>query len=199
MTDDPYEAGDQLTAAPVQSSRVWVALLCFGIAVVLLLSFSIPPMRSAREAARRTQCKGHLKQIALALHNYHDVYGSFPPAYTTNADGKRLHSWRTLVLPFLDGQDFYESIDLSKPWDHPDNVHAHNQTPPTYRCPSTNLEPHETTYVGIVGDEFAFILLLAAASVTSPMEQATRSWLSKSVQTRLFIGCVPIARSVSSF
>lgn len=157
MSDNPYETGGPSVVEPTDRGRGrWIALLLCCVAVVLVLSFFITPVRSAREAARRTQCKGHLKQIALALHNYHDVYETFPPAYTTNADGERLHSWRTLILPFLEQQALYESIDLSKPWDHPDNVQAHNRTPTTYRCPSTDLEPNQTTYVGIVGDEFAF-------------------------------------------
>ena len=57
-----------------------------------------------RENARRVQCCIHLKQIALSLHNYHDVYKAFPPAFVADASGKPVHSWRVLILPFL-GQE----------------------------------------------------------------------------------------------
>src|SRR5260370_743998 len=72
-------------------------VVCGGVVIALLL-----PQTSSREPARRSQCKNNLKQIGLALHNYHDVYGSFPPAYFVDASGKPMHSWRVLILPFLD-------------------------------------------------------------------------------------------------
>src|SRR5271163_108233 len=57
-------------------------------------------VQQAREAARASQCFC-IKQIAVALHNYHDTYGSFPPAYVADETGKPMHSWRVLILPFL--------------------------------------------------------------------------------------------------
>ena len=100
--------------------RVVEGLVAVSI-ITILIALLLPATRSARPAARRTQCKNHLKQIGLALHNYHDAYGSFPPAFTTDADGRPLHSWRTLILPFGEHRTLYDTIDLSKPWDHPDN------------------------------------------------------------------------------
>ena len=56
----------------------------------------------AREAARRAQCLCNLCQIKLAFHNYHSQYGSFPPAYVADANGRPMHSWRVLILPFME-------------------------------------------------------------------------------------------------
>lgn len=126
-----------------------VVIAVIGILVALLL----PATRNSREAARRSQCKNNLKQILLALHNYHDQYQAFPPAWTVDASGRRLHSWRTLILPFADQTPLYERIDLSKPWDDPVNAEAAKQTPSIYVCPSVEFDPGRTVYVAMVGEE----------------------------------------------
>ncbi|TWU08671.1 hypothetical protein CA54_39070 [Symmachiella macrocystis] len=124
-------------------------LVTIGI-IALLVALLLPATRGGRQAARRTQCRNHLKQIGLAMHNYHDVYGSFPPAYTVDADGKPLHSWRTLILPFMDQAALYYKIDLSKPWDDPANAEARATVVPTFVCPTTELEPTQTVYLAVV-------------------------------------------------
>src|SRR5690349_18070524 len=87
-------------------------LLLIGLGAAIVL----PAMGSAREAARRSTCQCRLKQIGLALHNYLAAEGSFPPAYTVDADGKPMHSWRALILPYFEG-GLENSYDFSKPWD----------------------------------------------------------------------------------
>src|SRR5262249_21441780 len=118
--------------------------------ILVLVALIMPSMRTAREPARRTQCKNNLKQIGLALHNYHDTYDAFPPAFTTNADGQPLHSWRTLILPYLDQKELYEKIDLSKPCDDPINQAAFNSRTLVYLCPSSPAVPPQTTYLALV-------------------------------------------------
>jgi uncharacterized Fe-S cluster protein YjdI len=122
--------------------------VCGGILVALLL----PAVQAAREAARRMQCSNNLKQVALAMHNYHDTYKAFPPAYTVDADGNKLHSWRTLLLPYLDQAPLYDQIDLNKPWDAPENQAIAETVIPTYTCPSDpdGTKPY-TDYMVIVG------------------------------------------------
>lgn len=116
-----------------------------------LVAFLLPSVRRAREPARRTQCRNNLKQIGLALHNYHDAFGAFPPAYTIDADGKPLHSWRTLILPYIDQQPLYNQIDLSKPWDDPINAEVFQKANVYgYACPSHTEAKEKTTYVAIV-------------------------------------------------
>jgi len=134
-----------------------VELLVVFLIIAILLALLLPATRSGREAARRMQCRNNLHQIGLALHIYHDVYQSFPPAYTVDESGRPLHSWRTLILPFLDQAPLYESIDLSKPWDDPANAAALSRMPHAYRCPSTDVPPDQITYLGLVSPTACFL------------------------------------------
>jgi hypothetical protein len=129
----------------------FAVLMCGGVLVALLL----PAVQAAREAARRMQCANNLKQIALGLHNYHDTYGSFPPAYTVDANGKPLHSWRTLILPFVEQSALYSQIDLDEPWDSPNNQAFHNVVVQAYQCPSARPGPG-CAYVAVVGPNTMF-------------------------------------------
>ncbi|MDC0308569.1 MAG: DUF1559 domain-containing protein [Planctomycetaceae bacterium] len=124
-----------------------VIIILIGILIALLL----PVARSISKPSGRSACKNNLKHIGLALHNYHDTYGGFPPAYTMDAQGNPLHSWRTLILPFVDQAPLYDTIDLTKPWDDPVNAEAFAQTLPIYRCPST--ERSLTVYHALITDD----------------------------------------------
>lgn len=153
-------------AAPTRSSSstgtiilVVVLIAVIGTVTVggVLVALLLPAVQAAREAARRMQCSNNLKQVALAMHNYHDTYKAFPPAYTVDADGNKLHSWRTLLLPFLDQAPLYNQIDLDKPWDAPENQHIADTVIPLYTCPSSSdgTSPH-TNYMVIVGQGAIF-------------------------------------------
>lgn len=131
--------------------RIVQVFTVLGIGLVLL-AFMLPATRRAREPARRLQCMNYLKQIGLALHSYHEVYNVLPPAYTVDANGKPLHSWRTLLLPFIDQAALYETIDLSKPWNDPANAKAYATRIQVYECPSSRFTepPFKTTYLAVV-------------------------------------------------
>jgi prepilin-type processing-associated H-X9-DG protein len=124
----------------------------------LLAALLIPAVQSAREAARRMACTNNLKQIGLAMHNYHDAYGAFPAPYVTDAAGKPMHSWRVALLPFLGRQDLYDLYNFNEPWDSPDNLMVERRMPDVYRCPSSTSAKAGSTltsYVVIVGDPVA--------------------------------------------
>jgi len=95
-----------------------------------------------------------MKNVVLALHSYHSSYHAFPPAYTVDSDGNPLHSWRTLILPYLDQRELYEMIDLSKAWDDPANAAARKYALEeglyVYRCQSNNTFPMQTNYLAVV-------------------------------------------------
>jgi prepilin-type processing-associated H-X9-DG protein len=125
-----------------------LAMLSGAFLVLLLIGLLLPAMSSARAAARRTLCASHLRVIAVALHNYHDTNGAFPPAYVSDANGKPMHSWRVLILPFMDVQSLYGKYKFNEPWDGPNNSKLAAQIPAVYRCPANanntagNLETH---------------------------------------------------------
>lgn len=145
----PRPSGNSSTALIIVALLVgggFIVLVCGGVIVGLTL----PAVQAAREAARRMQCMNNEKQIALAFHNYHSAYKSFPPAFTVDGNGNPLHSWRTLILPFVEQKALYDQIDLSKPWDDPVNLPFSELDLAVYKCPSTMLGPGMTTYVAIV-------------------------------------------------
>jgi prepilin-type processing-associated H-X9-DG protein len=99
----------------------------------------------------------NLKQIALALRFYEEAHHALPPAYTTDANGKPLHSWRTLILPFMEEQRLYESIDLTKPSDDPANAKAFKTIISAYQCPSGIRDPdNRTTYLAVLTPNSCF-------------------------------------------
>jgi hypothetical protein len=104
------------------------------------------------EAPRRVQCVNNLKQITLALHAYHERYGSFPPAYVADASGRRMHSWRVLILPFLEQSALHERYDFNEPWNGPHNIRLVDEMPYVFDCPSRYPAPKgRTSYVVITG------------------------------------------------
>ena len=140
-----------------RSALTLIELLVVLVIVAALIALLLPARRQARDSARRSTCKNNLKQIGLALHNYAETYGAFPPAYTVDANGKPLHSWRTLILPFVEQAPLYAKIDLTKPWDDPVNVEAAQSMPHSvYKCPSVDAPPGFTTYLAVTGPGSCF-------------------------------------------
>ncbi len=154
--------------------------------VLLLVLLMLPPLEISRGEARRTQCKHMLKQIALALHDYHDEHGVFPPAYLVDAEGQRLHSWRTLLLPYLDQKPLYKQIDLTRQWNDPVNVKAHEAVSMTFDCPAAEIPRDYTTYLAVLGDH----------SCLQPTTPRKLSEITDGANTTLMIVEVPPDRAV---
>jgi type II secretory pathway pseudopilin PulG len=147
------DAGTSRPQLPRGCWTIFKVLIVFGI-VGVGVALLLPAIRTPREAARRNQCLSQLKQIALGLQAYAEEHGELPPAYTTDADGKPLHSWRTLILPYVEESQLYRSIDLTKPWDDPVNAEAFKTKLEIYQCPSAHWEPdNRTTYLAVVTSE----------------------------------------------
>jgi len=135
-----------------------VAGIIFGvIGCLFTLALLMPATRSAREAARRAQCTNNLKQIGLAIHNYHAAHGCLPPAAITDKNGTPLLSWRVAILPYLEASPLYSSFHLDEPWDSPHNRSLLGAMPRVYTCPSDRtLKPAMTGYQAVIGPNTAF-------------------------------------------
>jgi prepilin-type processing-associated H-X9-DG protein len=150
-------------AAPAKSpsaSPLLVILAVVGgmilvIAVIgILIALLVPAVHASREAARQAMCANHLKQIGLALAAYQEAHGCLPPACITDETGKPMHSWRVLILPFLDQKALYDLYDFDEPWDSPNNRMVTNTPLVFFQCPSAGQTNRpETNYVMIVGPE----------------------------------------------
>lgn len=140
-----------------------LVILCAGGA------WAIRVVMDANRPCLRCKCVKNLKQIGLALYNYQEAYGSLPPAYLADSDGKPLHSWRVLILPFLEQPPVedtpgawrprgWRDYRYDEPWDGPNNRSLVAPTPSFYLCPAhTDAEGRGlTSYVVVVGPRTAF-------------------------------------------
>ena len=133
------------TPMPLDLSAIAVS----GVAVGMLL----PAVQQVREAARRTQSMNNQRQLALALLNYEAANGSFPPAFTVDADGTPLLSWRVAILPYLEQKDLYDRFHHDEPWDSEHNIQLLNEMPDLFKNPSTAGQPGWTDYMAPTTDD----------------------------------------------
>jgi prepilin-type processing-associated H-X9-DG protein len=136
-------------------------LITSGLSLVLmipigliLIGLLLPAVQKVREAANRLKSAENLKQLAMAMHSYHDSYGCFPPTVIySKRDGKPLYSWRVALLPHLAGyDDLYKQFNLEEPWDSPHNKPLLDRMPAVFS--STNRQartPGGTFYQVFVG------------------------------------------------
>ncbi len=106
------------------------------------------------------ECQNNLKQLAVALLNYEAAQHCFPPRYIADKNGKPMHSWRVLILPYLVSTDPYTAYDFTEPWDGAKNKKLLARLPRIYACPS---DPNayaqggtQTSYVAVVGPNAAW-------------------------------------------
>lgn len=147
----------RMTSTWTRSGLSWIELLVVIGIIALLAALILPAVRSVRTPALRTMCLNNMRNIALAVLNYEADHGALPPAYTVDSDGQPLHSWRTLILPYLERTALYESIDLSKPWDDPANAAALKTVVEVYQCPVLDPTSNLTTYAAMVGPDACFL------------------------------------------
>ena len=132
-----------------------------GLVLLIWVLWLLPQIGAPREGGRRSACINKLYRIiGQALQDYHRANGCFPPLYLADTNGRPLHSWRTLLLPYLGYDDVYKSLDLTKPWDSPENapvlaIHPREffcGSDPSSRTPGTR----QTNYLAVVGSNTAW-------------------------------------------
>lgn len=144
-----------------RSAFTLIELLVVIAIIAILVALLLPAVQQAREAARRAQCRSNLKQIGLALHNYHDVYNSFPPGLTGSAQGTANNAARLSpnfgLLPYIDQTPLYNQIvgepnQGDVPWS---NQAWWNTDISVLQCPSDVIQKRDrgkTSYVYNRGD-----------------------------------------------
>ena len=135
-----------------------VVIAIIGILVAMLL----PAVQSAREAARRVHCENNLKQLGIALHNYHITHGRFPYAnyWPTSlgdpAERRKLgFGWSTLILDYIEANDEKGLIDFNYAMNTPQNECAMKTFFPFYQCPSAPVNLLVTCCIGVQGNNLA--------------------------------------------
>jgi hypothetical protein len=103
--------------------------------------------KRTQAAAGRTQSMNNIKQMALALHNYHDANGSFPPTGNLGKDNKPLLSWRVHILPYIEQDNLYKQFKLDEPWDSETNKALIEKMPAIFKSPAQKLDDGKTTYL----------------------------------------------------
>ena len=123
-----------------------IELLVVIAIIAILIALLLPAVQQAREAARRSTCKNNMKQLGLAIHNYHDTHRVFPrgnfervdlPADSGDGGNSYLgFSAHTMLLPFLDQAALYNLVDFNNVTTNPANATVRNTKVPAFRCPS---------------------------------------------------------------
>jgi prepilin-type N-terminal cleavage/methylation domain-containing protein/prepilin-type processing-associated H-X9-DG protein len=117
-----------------------IELLVVIAVIGILVGLIMPAVQQAREAARRTQCRNNIKQLALAMQTYVSTHGTFPISYATGPYPYGLEdrgtSWMTMILPQIDQVPLYNRIEFGKPFAALNNVLAARESVPAFHCPS---------------------------------------------------------------
>ena len=154
VSTTPPATNSAPTAVNFLTTQKTIVLLAI-IGMAVLCYKMLPYIQGSSEMGRRLHCGQNLKLIHQAMQSYSNAYGQFPPAYTVDSSGKKLHSWRTLLLPYLGHKDIYDELNLEEPWDSTVNQKIFDDwrrnSVNAYHCPSSPYCENPTAYVMVIG------------------------------------------------
>jgi prepilin-type processing-associated H-X9-DG protein len=134
-----------------------IQLLIAGAFLTVLITLLLPIVQASRGPTLENICRHQLKQIVFALHAYENANGRFPPASVPDASGRPMHSWRVLILPYIEEKSLYQKYDFNEPWNGPNNRKLAKEIPAVFICPGHSDDPRidaaETHYFAIVGKQ----------------------------------------------
>lgn len=143
-------------------SSIAAALAVFSV----LLWLVFPALQGVTSSVQKLSCRNNLERIAAALKQYEIDHGTLPPALTTDAAGRPMHSWRVLILPQLGEHGLHERYKFDEPWDGPNNSLLISSMPDVFGCPADPdaRAKGETSYMVVVGPATLFPGKAAMAS-----------------------------------
>ena len=155
----------------LQFHGVWPALIVLALwlsvrngnpEVIVMIGLSlfvgvllIPATTSPGPMPKQVVCRNHLRELGIALLNYEMVNGRLPPAFITDEHGKPMHSWRVLILPYIEELELYRKYRFDEPWDGPNNSTLATVDVPIFRSPLHKTSPRHASYSVVVSEKSA--------------------------------------------
>ncbi len=180
-----------------------IELLVVIAIIAILIALLLPAVQQAREAARRSECKNNLKQLGIALHNYHDTHRVFPPGsigYSNVAQTPQVFSPLVMILPFIDQGTLYNKLNFDVSYAHAPNNQYKAAIIPGFLCPSYSgpriadeggyklvapqLPAAATNYLGVCGYNTSGETVNASARANFADDQLGTFWASSNTRIR---------------
>ena len=135
----------------------WAGLIVAPLVLTLATAWLARTVDDGYQAIQRQLCISNIKQLGYVLQQYESVHKAFPPAATRDKNGAVLHSWRTMMLPYLNEESLFKSIDLKKAWSDRGNLATLLKSRPLiFACPLHDHSESATSYFAVTGEQTAW-------------------------------------------